>query len=134
MFITEALAAQNTANVGSLGSTLVQIALILLIFYFLLIRPQQKRIKEHTEMVNLLKVGDKVVTSSGIYGTISQIKDNEIMLEIAPSVNIKIEAMSVSHKLQPQTAPQLTKVEKHNKTATAKSPAKAVKSKKTNKK
>lgn len=98
MFISEAYAAAETAMEASpaLGSTLVQLALILLIFYFLLIRPQQKRVKEHADMVNSLKVGDNVVTNSGIYGVISKIEDNKIDLEIAPNVVIHVEKMAVS--------------------------------------
>ena len=98
MFISEAYAAAEPVMEASpaLGSTLVQLALILLIFYFLLIRPQQKRVKEHADMVNNLKVGDNVVTNSGIYGTISKIEDNKIALEIASGVIIQIEKMAVS--------------------------------------
>ncbi|MBO6282004.1 MAG: preprotein translocase subunit YajC [Alphaproteobacteria bacterium] len=98
MFINDAFAATaaTAPNVGSLGGTLVQLALILLIFYFFLIRPQQKKIKEHADMVNALKKGDRVLTNGGIYGTVSKVDETEISLEIAPTVEIVVDRMSVS--------------------------------------
>lgn len=96
MFINNAYAATSAAaDTGALGGTLIQLALILLIFYFFLIRPQQKKIREHTAMVDALKVGDKVLLSSGIYGKISKIKDNKISVEIASGVDIVIDRMTV---------------------------------------
>lgn len=96
MFINNAYAAtQATAEMGQLSGTLIQLALILLIFYLFLIRPQQKKIKEHSAMVNALKTGDKVLLSSGIYGTIKKIKDDKLTLEIAPNVEISVDKMTV---------------------------------------
>ncbi len=98
MFISDALAASAPAisESTSLGANLVQLAFILIIFYVLLIRPQQKRVKEHIAMVNALKVGDRVLTNGGIYGRISKIEENELSLEIAPGVDIVMDRMSVS--------------------------------------
>lgn len=97
MFINDAYAAAATAAQGSaLSGTLIQLALILLIFYFLLIRPQQKRNKAHQDMVAALKVGDKVMTNGGVYGTVTKVNGTELSLEIAPDVNIKIERMAIS--------------------------------------
>ena len=61
--------------------------LIFAVFYFLLIRPQQKRAKEHQQMLNNLKKGDKILTSGGIYGTIVGIKGNTLEVEIAEEVD-----------------------------------------------
>ena len=99
MFISNAYAAAaaTAAESGNLGGTLIQLALILLIFYFLLIRPQQKRNKAHQDMVEALKAGDKVMTTGGIYGTVRKIKDNEISLEIAQDVIITVERMVVNN-------------------------------------
>lgn len=99
MFISNAYAAAaaTAAESGNLGGTLIQLALILLIFYFLLIRPQQKRNKAHQDMVEALKAGDKVMTTGGIYGTVRKIKDNEISLEIAQDVIITVERMAVNN-------------------------------------
>ena len=69
----------------------IPLILIFVIFYFFLIRPQQKKVKEHKAMVENLKRGDKVITSGGIIGTISKVGDNkELIVEIAEGVEIKI--------------------------------------------
>ncbi|MCD6133130.1 MAG: preprotein translocase subunit YajC [Deltaproteobacteria bacterium] len=64
--------------------------LIIVIFYLFLILPQQKQRKKHKEFVDSLKRGDKVITSSGIYGTITRIEEKVAYLEIADGVNIRI--------------------------------------------
>ena len=97
MFISEAYAAaQPIAEAGSMSSTFIQLGLILLIFYFFLIRPQQRKIKEHNDMVQALKVGDNVLTNGGIYGKIAKVEDREVSLEVASGVVIKIDRMSIA--------------------------------------
>ena len=65
--------------------------LIFGVFYILLIRPQQKKVKQHREMLNNLKRGDKIITSGGIIGLINKVNDNkELLLEIADGIEIKI--------------------------------------------
>jgi len=65
--------------------------LIFGVFYLLLIRPQQKKVKQHREMINNLRRGDKIVTSGGIIGTISKVTESkEILLEISENLEIKI--------------------------------------------
>ena len=109
MFISNAYAAAEVAAEGSaLSGTLIQLALILLIFYFLLIRPQQKRNKAHEEMVEALKVGDRVMTGGGIYGTVRKVNGTELLLEIAPDVNITIERMSISNVITADKKPEKT--------------------------
>jgi preprotein translocase subunit YajC len=73
---------------GSIGSFLPLI-LIFVIFYFLLIRPQQKRTKEHRQMLEAIKKGDKVVTSGGIYGLVEAVGPNTVTLKIAENVKVK---------------------------------------------
>jgi preprotein translocase subunit YajC len=68
----------------------IPLILIFVVFYFLLIRPQQKKVKEHQELVANLKRGDAVVTSGGIYGEITGMTDTVITLEIADNVRIKV--------------------------------------------
>ena len=69
----------------------IPLILIFVIFYFFLIRPQQKKVKEHKAMVESLKRGDKVVTSGGITGTVERIIDNDkIEVEIAENVKVEI--------------------------------------------
>ncbi len=75
--------------------------LIFAIFYFLLIRPQQKKAKEHQEMLNNLKKGDKVLTSGGVYGVIVGIKPAVFELEVAEEVRIKLAKSAVSQVLKP---------------------------------
>jgi len=70
----------------------IPLILIFVIFYFFLIRPQQKKVKEHKAMVESLKRGDKVVTSAGIIGTIERIIDNE-KAEVLIAENVKVEVI-----------------------------------------
>lgn len=72
------------------------IIILFAIFYFLLIRPQQKKAKEHREMISNLKKGNRIVTSGGIYGTIVSIDDTTIGLEIAEKVKIKLSRGNVA--------------------------------------
>jgi preprotein translocase subunit YajC len=73
-------------------ASLVPLVLVFLIMYFLLIRPQQKKLKEHQAMVAALRRGDQVVTSGGIVGRVTRVKDNEneVEVEIAPNVNVRV--------------------------------------------
>ena len=76
---------------GSGIGQFIPLILIFVIFYFFLIRPQQKKVKEHKAMVEALKRGDKVITSGGITGTVERIIDNEkIEVEIAENVKVEI--------------------------------------------
>ena len=66
------------------------------IFYFLLIRPQQKRQKEHREMLSRLKKGDRVITNGGIIGTIDALTESELVVEIADRVRVRVARGQVS--------------------------------------
>ena len=71
--------------------TFLPLILIFVVFYFLLIRAQQRKVKEHKEMLSNIKRGDKIVTSGGIIGTINKVADNrELTIEVAENVEIKI--------------------------------------------
>lgn len=74
----------------------VPLIIIFVIFYFLLIRPQQKQLKSQKEMLNSLKVGDNVVTSGGIHGKIVGLTEKILTLEIAKDVKIKVEKSSIA--------------------------------------
>lgn len=93
MFISEAWAQAAGAAPASGTDMLLQFAPFILIFivmWFLLIRPQQRKQKEHRSMVAALKRGDRVVTNGGIYGQVSHVADDHLMVEIAEGVKIKV--------------------------------------------
>ena len=81
---------------GGLLEMLMPLALMFLVFYFLLIRPQQKRTKQHQEVLKNLKRGDEVVTASGIHGTIEGLTDAVLTLEISNNVKIKVDRHQVA--------------------------------------
>ncbi|MGI6712932.1 MAG: preprotein translocase subunit YajC [Bacillota bacterium] len=80
---------------GYIG-TIVYFVFIFAIFYFILIRPQQKRQKKHQDMISGLKVNDNIITAGGIFGTITRVKDNSIWLKISDKVEIEVLKSSVS--------------------------------------
>lgn len=91
MFISEAWAqAAPAAGGGDMLISLAPMVLIFVVFWFLLIRPQQKKAKEHRAMVAALKRGDRVVTNGGIYGQVTHVADDHLMVEIADGVKIKL--------------------------------------------
>lgn len=63
---------------------------IFVLFYFLLIRPQQKRAKEHAALIAAVKRGDTIVLSSGLIGKVTRVEETEVNVEIAPSVNVRV--------------------------------------------
>lgn len=65
------------------------------IFYFLLIRPQQKRAKEHKQLVDSLKINDQVVTAGGVHGKVAALLDDTVMVEIATGVKVKLNRSSI---------------------------------------
>ena len=75
---------------GLLSGPIPMLVLMFVIFYFLLIRPQQKKAKAHKQMLSALKKGDKVVTTGGIYGRITGMDEQTLTVEIAPQVRIKV--------------------------------------------
>ena len=75
------------------------LVLIFVVFYFLLIRPQTKRAKEHRAMVAALEVGAEVVTNGGILGKITEVSEQFVTLEIAAGVNVKVQRHAVSQVL-----------------------------------
>ena len=92
-----AMAPQNgQAQGGSMVSTLIMFGAIFLIFYFMIIRPQQKRQKEREKMLNSLKKGDKVVTSGGLHGTIAGIDEKTILLDVGNNVKLKFDRSAIN--------------------------------------
>ena len=81
---------------GMLSGPLPMLILMFVIFYFLLIRPQQKKAKAQREMLANLRKGDNIVTAGGIFGKITGIDDQTVVVEIAPQVRVKMNRASVS--------------------------------------
>jgi preprotein translocase subunit YajC len=93
MFATPAYAATGGAAAGGGAGFLVQIfplVLIFIIFYFLLIRPQQKRMKQHQAMVMAVKPRDTAITTGGLIGKVTKVDDAEVELEIAQGVKVRV--------------------------------------------
>ncbi|MBW1705556.1 MAG: preprotein translocase subunit YajC [Deltaproteobacteria bacterium] len=80
---------------GGFGA-FVPLILMFAIFYFLLIRPQQKKAKQHRELLSALKKGDRVVSSGGLHGVITGMSDDIVTMEIAPKVRVKVSRASIS--------------------------------------
>ena len=106
MFVSPAYA--QDAGAAAAFTSFVPLILIFLIMYFLLIRPQQKKVKEHQAMVAALRRGDRVVTQGGVLGKVTRVKegDAEIELEIAPNVRVQVVRSTVAQvvsKTEPAT-------------------------------
>ena len=97
MFVTPAYA-QAAGGAGGAGAIaqFIPLILIFVIMYFLILRPQQKRMKEHRAMVEALKKGDEVVTQGGLVGKVISVRDNELEVEIAPGVKVRVVRSSVT--------------------------------------
>ncbi len=101
-FATPAMAQTTTAAGAASGgpaAALIQflpIIGLIVLFYFLMIRPQQRRVKQHQEMVQAVKRGDTVVLNSGVIGKVTKVEDAEVALEIAQGVNVKVVKSMIS--------------------------------------
>lgn len=80
-------------------SSLLLLGLMIVIFYFLLIRPQQKRLKQHQELIRSLQPGDEVVTVGGIFGTVERLGDDNIWIEVAAGTVLRLSRQAVSRKV-----------------------------------
>ncbi|MDD2597873.1 MAG: preprotein translocase subunit YajC [Kiritimatiellae bacterium] len=85
---------------GGIGTMLVPMALVFGIFYFMMIRPQQRKEKERLRMIAELRAGQKVIFAGGLTGTIAEAKDSTFMVEIAPKVVIEVARGAISQVLQ----------------------------------
>ncbi len=96
--------APGAAGPGPL-MTMFPFVIILVIMYFMVFRPQQKKQKEHQEMLNKLKRNDEVMTSGGIYGKVFEIKDQVVTLEIASNVRIRVNRAQIATVTTADKAP-----------------------------
>jgi preprotein translocase subunit YajC len=83
---------------GSPWPMMIMFGMIIVIMYFMIIRPQQKRQKEHQKMLSEIKKSDKVVLSSGLHGTVSEVKESTMVVQIADNVRVEVEKSSVAAK------------------------------------
>src|SRR5690349_16298157 len=100
-------AAPSATSGGAMG-VLIGIApwlLIFVIFYILMIRPQQRRVKEHQAAIAAVKKGDEVITGGGIRGKVTKVNDEEAEVEIAQGVKIRVIKSTISQVLTPNTKP-----------------------------
>jgi len=96
IFFLAQQAAPGAAPQQDLFQVLLPFLFMGVIFYFLLIRPQQKRQKQHQQLLTGLKTGDRVVTSSGIHGLIANVKDTTFLLKVADNVKIEIDKSAIA--------------------------------------
>jgi preprotein translocase subunit YajC len=90
-----AMAPQGNGG-GSMISTLIMFGAIFAIFYFMIIRPQQKRAKEREKMLSEIQKGDKIITSSGMHGTVIAIEDKTYLIQVSENVKIKFEKSAIT--------------------------------------
>lgn len=128
MFITPAFAQTGISADGGFLIQLVPFVLIFIILYFLIIRPQQKRTKEHKAMIEAIRRGDTIVTSGGLIGRVAKvIDDHEVSVEISPDVKVRISRSHIS-EVRAKGEPV-----KESKSANASKPAKSSKATKATK-
>jgi len=97
MFISPAYAQGAPGGGGGLDVlSLLPFVVIFAIMYFLIIRPQQKRMKEHREMISKIRRGDEVVTAGGLVGKVAKVDDDELRVEISDGVRVKVVRSTVS--------------------------------------
>ena len=115
MFISPALAqaTETVAQQGSIQGTIMQLGLIFVIFYLLLIRPQQKKLKQHQAMLDAVKKGDKIVTGGGIYATVVKTDDtNEMTVEIANGITIQVNRTTIRDVINENLVTEIKNVKK----------------------
>lgn len=103
LVIAQAQTASGQQGGGNMLVSFLPLALMFVIFYFLLIRPQQKRQKEHQTMLKALKKGDKVVTSGGIIGSVVGVAEDKVVLKVGEDeVKLEFERSAVSSLVKPK--------------------------------
>ena len=93
---TQGSTAGSTGSAGSMTTTFITFGLIILIFYFLMIRPQKKKDKEAREMLNAMKKGDKVVSIGGIHGTVIAVKEQTVIVKVDDNTRLEFSKSAIS--------------------------------------
>jgi preprotein translocase subunit YajC len=98
-FLAYAMGGGGTGGAGGQGGGIgafLPLILMFAIFYFLLIRPQQKKAKQHKQLLSALKKGDRVVSSGGLHGVVTGLTDDVVTMEIAPKIRVKVSRGSIA--------------------------------------
>lgn len=124
MLVSPAYAQTAGASPGSGLEAILPLILIFVVFYFLLIRPQQKKMKQHKAALAAIRKGDTIVTGGGIMGKVTKVADDnpEVQVEIAPDVKVKVQRDLISAVIKTQTAAE-KKAAKAAKAADSAAPA-----------
>jgi preprotein translocase subunit YajC len=83
------------------GSLLMLVA-VMVIFYFVLVRPQKRRFREHQQLISTLTAGDEVVTIGGVYGYVQEVEDDLVWLEVADGVELRFSKQAISRRISPE--------------------------------
>lgn len=86
-------------------SSLLFLALLIGIFYFMLIRPQKKRVEQHRSLVESIGVGDEIVTIGGLFGTVRSLTDDRLELEVAPGTTLRVVKSAIARKVNDDATP-----------------------------
>jgi preprotein translocase subunit YajC len=103
--LTTAAAAAPSSGTAAFFVQIFPLLLIFVIFYILMIRPQQKRVKEHQQAINAVKKGDEVVTGGGIRGKVTKVTDEEAEVEIAQGIRVRVVKGTLSQVLTKNAKP-----------------------------
>jgi len=106
-FISDALAAAPEGGAADPLTSLLPLVFIFVVFYFLLIRPQSKKAKEHKQMVESLAKGDEVVTNGGLLGKLTKIGDNFVELQLAEGITVKLQRQAIANVMPKGTIKEL---------------------------
>ena len=105
-YFTILMAQPNQGEGPGLMSNIILFGSIILIFYFMIIRPQQKRAKERQKLIDSMKKGDKVITSGGMYGTIAGLDEKTVLVEIADKIKVKLDRSAIATIIS-ESAPEI---------------------------
>lgn len=105
-YFTVLMAQPNQGEGPGLMSNIILFGSIILIFYFMIIRPQQKRAKERQKLIDSMKKGDKVITSGGMYGTVAGLDEKTVLVEIADKIKVKLDRSAIASIIS-ESAPEI---------------------------
>ena len=84
--------------------SLIFLALLIAIFYFMLIRPQKKRAEQHRQLIESITLGDEVVTIGGMHGRVAALRDEDVELEVAPGTRVRFVKTAIARRMEPEAA------------------------------